>query len=141
MGNYISKQLFLDSNLEQEIIARTDRDRTGGVNDVVLAQFIADAEGEVDGYLRAGAYATPLTSPLDPSIPPLTLDVCRYRYWVGATPPEQVGERYTAATKRLTAIQSGRVQLALADAGPVEESVLDFQAPTRVFTDETLEGF
>lgn len=141
MGTYVDQQYFLDNALGNEIIARTDRDRAGEVDLDVLEEFITAAEGEVNAALRAGAYETPLTAPVDPSIPPLVLDVCRWRYWVGANPPDEVTLRYKRATDRLLAIQKGHVALDLSDAGPGKGSVIDYRAPDRIFTDETLEGY
>jgi phage gp36-like protein len=81
---------------EREVVALTDRDETGVVDDAVLTQGLVTADAEINAYL-AGRVALPLATP------PLILigyacDIARYRL-TGANVIETdvIGRRYKDA--------------------------------------------
>lgn len=141
MGNYITKATLIDAIGEQELIARTDRERTGEIDEDVLDSYIAEAEAEVDGYLRSGGYTTPLESPQDPIIPRLCTDVLRFHLWRGTKTPEDIQDRYKAAGARMKDIQRGTLSVKQPESSTSPDTGIAIEAPDRVFTDETLQGF
>ncbi len=67
---YATVELMTDRLGRREVIALSDRERTGEPNPVVLADALDEASAEIDTYL-AGRYALPL----DP-IPKMLAGVC-----------------------------------------------------------------
>ncbi|TAN59654.1 DUF1320 domain-containing protein, partial [bacterium] len=61
MGAYITKADILEQVPEVFLVQLTDDNGAEVVNDARVAGAIADAEGEVDGYLSA-KYALPLVT-------------------------------------------------------------------------------
>jgi phage gp36-like protein len=117
---------------EEELIRLTDRDRTAGaVVEDVLDRALADADGEINGYL-AVRYALPL-----PSVPVMLVqiacDIARY-YLYDDQATEQVRQRYEDAISRLKGIVKGLVNLALpAPESTVEDDLVEFSSDRQVF--------
>lgn len=127
---------------ETELVSLTDRaDPPSGVVDVtVVARAIADAQAEIDGYLRA-RYALPIQAAV-PDLTRVASDVARYRLYADR-PTEEVRRRYEDAVAHLRRISSGEVQLALdtTQAPVAVASGPQFVAPPRTFTHKTLRDF
>jgi len=138
---YITAQDFLDANLEREVIARTDRGRTGQVNETVLDAVVSRAEGIVNGHLRGAGYDTPLSDPVSPVITTITLAIARYVYWAGSDAPEEVSDRYRNAMTALKDIGAGRLALELGESDAAQSAGIEISGPDRVFDDDGLEGF
>jgi phage gp36-like protein len=124
---------------EREVIALTDRQGSGAVNEAVLSEALEAADDEINGYLR-GRYGLPL-----PTVPRLitrlACDIARYRL-CGAevTETEPVRNRYKDAVKLLESIAAGKISLGLDESGSVapEPSGVGISTGPRTFTDETL---
>lgn len=142
MGNYITSAEFVTAGLEREAISRTDLARTGAMVEVKVEGFIAQAESEMNKEFARGGYAIPLSAPLDPMIIPIAIDVARYRWWVGANPPAQVGERYKLAQAMLKRIGDGVTLLDIeGEEETSDQCPVEVRARDEVFTDDALAGF
>lgn len=126
---------------DPEVIQLTDRavPPTGLVGTAVAERAIADAEATVNGYLRAR-----MSLPLDQVpevIKRITADVARY-YLYEDLATERIETRYKDAVHFLESVAKGVVSLGLDGAGqPAPESGgVTFEAPARVFSDDTLAG-
>jgi len=113
-----------------ELIQLTDRDHAGEIDAAVAGRAIADAGGEIDGYLRAGGYRLPL-----PTLPTVLVafacDIARYRlYDDGAS--KQVEQRYQDAIRYLRGLASGTVVLDV-DLPPEAEAEVLVAGGRRVF--------
>lgn len=117
---------------EEEIIRLTDHDNSvGAVVDAVLDQAIADATGEIDGYI-AVRHSLPL-----PQVPAMLVqiacDIARY-YLYEDHAHEQVRERYEDARRRLEGIAAGKIHLGLPEpAGSREDSLAEFHSGRHEF--------
>ncbi|GHD63854.1 gp436 family protein [Jeongeupia chitinilytica] len=118
----------------QEVIALTDRDNTGQIDDAVLAGALATAGDEIDGYL-AGRYPLPFAQ--SPKI--LTgyaCDIARYRLCgSGALLTDDIRERYRDAVKFLELAANGKVSLGgMPGGGPAPTgNTVQFASGSRVF--------
>ncbi len=141
MGNYIVKADILEQMPEIDLIQLTDDDNTGLVDDGIVDGAIANAEGEVDGYL-ASRYTTPL-SPVPDVIKAFTVDVAIYRIHgrrQGA--PEHIEKSYENAIKFLKNASNGVVTLGVTTPAPENSgSVVDIQSDGRIFNRDDLDGF
>lgn len=104
------------------LVDLTDRAGTGLADDPMIAQALADAQAEVDGYLAA-RYALPL-----PTVPPLlarlVCDMAIYNLLslrrMGDV--EDARKRFEDARRLLEALAAGRVSLGLPAALPPEQT-------------------
>lgn len=109
---YATQQNMVDRFGEREVIALTDRDNTGVIDALVLAQALASAEDEVNAYM-AGRYALPLaTTPL--IVRDFACDIARYRLCSAeVTETEEVRNRYKDAIKFFEKVSTGQISLGL----------------------------
>lgn len=115
---------------EAEILQLSDRTRSGAIDDAVVAQAIADAAAEIDGYL-AGRYDLPLL--LVPTVLALyACDIARYRLFEDGA-YEQVVERYNTALRYLRDVAAGRVQLLPTGPDDAPENDAQMTGRERVF--------
>lgn len=117
-----------------EVIALSDRDKTGEANAAVLADALDDASSEIDTYL-AGRYALPL-DPAPKMLAGLCCDIARYRLCGGETVmTDEIRQRYKDATNFLKLVASGDVTLGVTAAGAVTQpdNSIQFVPGTRVF--------
>ena len=110
---------------ETELLQLTDRNRTGVIDDVVVAQAIADAGAEIDGYI-CSRVDLPLAEDDVPALLRLyACDIARYRLFDdGAF--EQVTERYNIALRYLRDVAGGKVQLLPTAAADEAENAAEF---------------
>lgn len=108
---YATRQDMVNTIGERELIALTDREQTGAINDSVLNSALATAESEVDTYL-ASRYPLPFANP------PLVLmaytcDIARYHLARDGdvVVSEDMRERYRAAIRYLEKVAEGKVSL------------------------------
>ncbi|WP_252346194.1 gp436 family protein [Paludibacterium sp. B53371] len=119
---------------EKEVIALTDRDYTGQVDEAVLAEALAGAVVEIDGYI-GGRYPLPLETP--PKILcGYACDIARYRLCGSGTQlTEDIRDRYRDAVRFLELAAAGKVTLGGMPGGgpaPVDNTV-QFAMGSRVF--------
>lgn len=125
---------------ETEMIQLTDRSNANAIDAAVLATKLADANSEIDGYLR-GRYTLPLASiPL--SLVRVACDIARY-HLMDDRPTESVTIRYKDAIALLKSISTGVVQLGLDAANAITPvtGLPEVCAPDRVFTADTLKDY
>ncbi|MFB9160500.1 gp436 family protein, partial [Chromobacterium violaceum] len=88
----------------------TDREYTGQIDDMLLADALASANVEIDGYI-GGRYPLPL------ALPPKILtgyacDIARYRLCGSGTQlTEDIRDRYRDAVRFLELVAAGKVTL------------------------------
>lgn len=121
---YITQQDMIDRYGEEELIQLTDHNNLREINTDTLDRAIADAEGEVDGYL-AGRFSAPIT-PVPKVLVRITSDIARY-YLYDDMAPEHISKRYDNAVKFLKGIANGTVNLGVDDTGATPDSKNDVQ--------------
>lgn len=99
---------------EQQAIELTDRDRTGEINQQVLAVALADSSSQIDGYLL-GRYPLPLVTIPD-NLVRICCDIARYRLvsMSEVTTTDEIIERYKLSLKELEQIAGGKISLGIA---------------------------
>jgi phage gp36-like protein len=96
---------------EEELLAITDRENAGDINQDVLDKGLDKAISEAWSYL-AGRYTRPETGPLPAVLTAVICDIARYRLTGGpATETEVISERYKLAISWLKQIASGAASL------------------------------
>jgi phage gp36-like protein len=100
----------------REVIAITDRENTGDVDETVLAPALAEATAEIEGHLAA-RYSLPLENvPL--LVVGLCCDIARYRLsGADVLETDPTRNRYRDAVRMLELIGAGKVSLGLDQAG------------------------
>ena len=129
---YCTQQDLIDRFGEEELIQLTDRDRVGIIDEAVLDRAIADAEGEINGYL-ASRYQLPLaTTPT--SLVRIACDIARYHLFDDVE-DGVVTTRYNNAVKFMKAISTGAVSLGIDSVGatPQTNEGAEVQSGGRVF--------
>lgn len=106
---YATLQDLIERFGERELVGLTDRHNQGVVDEAVVERALVDASGEVDGYVSAAGYPTPL-APVPRVIRAYCADIARYRLYDDAA-SEQVTKRYEAAVRFLRAVAKGDVKL------------------------------
>ena len=120
---------------EAEILQLSDRDSDGGHDSGVIDAALADASGEMDGYLSV-RYSLPLAQ-VPIMLSRICCDIARYRLWSDDA-TDQIRKRYEDAIADLGKIASGAIQLPLGDDDAA--AVVPATPGSRVvyFTDEAL---
>lgn len=119
---------------EYEMIALSDRAKTGHIDAAVVQDAIDDAASEIDTYL-AGRYLLPL-SPAPKVLNGVCCDIARYRLCGGETrDTEEIRTRYKYATNFLQRVASGDITLGTTPTGATQEpdQSVQFSTGTRVF--------
>lgn len=109
---YATQQNMLDRFGERELIALTDRDNSGVMDDAVLANGLKLADDEINPYLVA-RYALPPAS-VPAILSGFACDIARYRL-CGAevVETEEIRNRYKDAIKFLEKVSKGEISLGL----------------------------
>lgn len=109
---YATQQNMLDRFGERELIALTDRDNTGVVDVVVLAQGLKSADDEINPYLAARYTLPPASVPA--IVSSFACDIARYRL-CGAEviETEEIRNRYKDAIKFFEKVSKGEISLGL----------------------------
>lgn len=125
---------------EVELIQLSDKVGLGQIDASVVDAKLADADGEIDPYLR-GRYVLPLATVPQP-LQRVACDIARYHLYAdGAT--EQVAQRYKDALAFLLRVSKGELQLGLdpAEQAAPSSGGPEICGPERVFTRETLSDY
>lgn len=108
--SYCTKNDLIARGWGEELISLTDKQNLlgGVIDDVALAQAIADADAEIDSYLVTHI-ALPITNPSE-FLVRKACDIVRfYLYDIGAIEP--VVKRYKAAIEFLSGVATGATAL------------------------------
>lgn len=118
---------------QAEIEQLTDRlNPPAGVIDAAVAdRALADADAEIDAYLRV-RYTLPLAA-VPEVVRRIACDIARYRLWEDRA-SDEVRRRYEDAVRVLEALAAGRVSLGLAQSAAAEPKGVSFRAPGRTMT-------
>jgi phage gp36-like protein len=149
MGTYITKHDILSRIEAAKLVQLTDDARSGQVNDEVVDQAIAEAEGTVERYLRT-RYSLPV--PLTLGVRSLCLDVAVFQlYQRRATTTGGVYDVVkNAHDKAITFLKDLSAGKAALDVAAAEETVTNPASGDRVlsgpakeatFSDDKLKGF
>lgn len=135
---------ILDQVDEQQLIQLTDDEDAGVVSEARVAKAIADADGEIDGYLGT-KYTLPL-APVPAIIRKCSVDIAIYNLFSrrgGST--ETRSERYKAAARFLEQVAKGSISLGVADPDgtpkPSEAPRMSGENPARTFNRGSLGDF
>lgn len=96
MSSYITSAAILGEIQRQDLIALTDDDREGVVNDTVLNQIIANASGFIDSKV-ASVYGNQLPfNPIPSSVANMALTIACYRLLRRREVPDEKNKFYEA---------------------------------------------
>lgn len=121
----------------EEVLQLADRDGDGVADFGVIAQALADADAEIDGYIGS-SYQLPLAE-VPPIINVYACDIARYRLYASAA-TEEVRNRYQDATKFLNLVAQGKVMIGPSSNGgvPIEATGAEMQSGGRIFGRESI---
>ena len=140
---------MLKEDVVSQILTDTDfiedpEEREAGIGPLI-DEAIADADGEIDGYL-AKRYAVPL-APVPKVINKFSKDIALYNLMSRAGLDEAGREgnyltRYNAAIKFLTLVAEGKVSLGTEASDPQAAAAAGFSMHSnqRIFSRDTLKG-
>lgn len=140
--SYATAQDMIDEFGEREVIALTDRDNLGYIDNDLLARKLADAAALIDAHL-VGRYALPLVG-VFPLLRRYACDIARYLLsGADVTEVETVRNRYKDAVKFLESVRDGDIKLGADSAGQAatEPSRISVVGSDRVFTRDSLSDF
>jgi phage gp36-like protein len=127
----------------QLLMALTDRGvmATGEVDEALVNKALADATEQIDGYLRAAGYLTPLAD-VPGNVADICLSIAGYKLYITEA-PEKIVSDYKDALRALEAISKGVIKLAVAGIEPPSTGgtgvrVTDRERP---LTEATMKGF
>lgn len=140
---YAVKQDMIDAFGEREVIALTDRNDIGAVDDDVLTRALNDADAEINPYLQQ-RLQLPLAN-VPRIIVTYACDIARYRLTSAeAVETEKITNRYKDAIKFLSAFAAGKVSLGVDDSGqppaPTPGGTVQFQTGSKVFGRDSTRG-
>ena len=128
---------------EQELIALTDDESLGTVEQGRVDEAIAQADAEIDSYC-AVRYSVPV-SPVPAMLRKLSVDIAVYSLYSRTvqSAPEVRAERYRAAVRQLEGISKGTLTLGVEQAQSAESSGAETNKTSdeSVFTRKGMEGF
>lgn len=128
---------------EQELIALTDDEALGVVNQGRVDEAIAQADAEVDSYC-AVRYSVPV-APVPALLRKFSVDIALYSLYSRAvqSAPEVRAERYRATVRQLEGISKGTLTLGVEEAEAADSSGAETNKTedTSVFTRKGMEGF
>lgn len=140
--SYATQQDMINRFGDREVLALTDRDRSGVIDAPVMQSALESADDEINAYL-AGTYSLPLASTL-PIVRDFACDIARYRLSSGEViETEEVRHRYHDAIKFFEKVAKGLVSLgvnALNQPTAMIGSVKSTQ-PDRVFNASNLADY
>lgn len=128
---------------EDIIIQLTDDDNLHVVNDAAVAEAIASADAEIDGYC-AVKYTVPFAN-VPAIIKALSIDISIHNLYKRRTVPERIETAYDKAIAKLKDISRGLVSLG-EDPPPASSAAADGAACSnsageRIFTMDKMTGF
>ena len=125
---YATQAQMIDRFGEAELIQLTDRAGTvGAVVVAVLDAALADADQEIDSYLRP-VRTLPLAAPIPERLVRVAADVARYHLYDSAA-PDDVRTRYEDAIRWLRDVATGRASLGAVDVPAPDTGRMVVSAP------------
>ena len=128
---------------EQELIALTDDESLGTVEQGRVTEAIAQADAEIDSYC-AVRYSVPVT-PVPAMLRKLSVDIAVYSLYSRTvqSAPEVRAERYRAAVRQLEGISKGTLTLGVQEAEESASTGAETNKTTdaALFRRDRMEGF
>jgi phage gp36-like protein len=139
---YLARADLLEQLSEQQLVQLTDDEKLGIANETRIAEAIARAEAEADGYF-ATKYTVPVV-PVTALVKALCVDIAVYRLWLRRQRvPEAARQGYDDAVGKLRDIAKGLLTLGV-DPTPVASSqgaAGEASGDERIFSRDKLGGF
>lgn len=125
---------------QKEVVALTDRDFTGAIDESVLTSALEMSGYEIDGYL-GGRYTVPMPNPPQILIG-FACDIARYRLCGtgGVQVTDEIRDRYKDAIRFLEHVASGRVTLGGLPEGTVSSNQVRFVRGEKSFGRDSTNG-
>ncbi|KWH56305.1 gp436 family protein [Burkholderia cepacia] len=133
--SYATRQEMIARFGETEVLALTDREEFGAIDEDVLAGALADASAEMDTYL-ASRYRVPVQTHAR-FLAGLCCDIARYRLTGSETvETNPIRIRYRDAIRFLERAADGAITLGLDVAGEAIQpaNTIQFDVGTRIFS-------
>jgi len=112
--SYCTEQQLINRYSESELIQLTDKDGIGEIDSAVLNRAIADADGEIDGYLSP-KYGAPLAV-VPKAIERIACAITRY-YLYDDNVTDQVATLYKDAIAFLKGVANGTISIGIDEVG------------------------
>jgi len=130
--SYCTQTDLIERFGESEIRQLSDRHNVGDIDADVVARAIADADGEIDGYL-GGRFTLPLAN-VPTVLVRVACDIARYYLYDDAV-SEQVVRRYNDARDFLRSAGRGDISLGVDanGAAPVSDNTATLESGGSVF--------
>lgn len=138
---YASQQNLIDRFGEDELIQLTDREGLGVIDSTVVDRALADADGEINGYL-ASKYTLPLSSIVPQILEAYACDIARYRLQEDRA-SEAVIKRYDNAIRYLRDVVVGKASLGVDtdNVQPATNNSIQMSSTAPVFRRESAKDF
>jgi phage gp36-like protein len=136
---YATQQDLIDRFGLDEITQISDETGSGTLDTGRVAQALADANAQIDGFLGT-RYTLPLST-IPAALNLIACDVSRYR--LARLPADEMRRRYEDALRWLGKVATGEYGLGVDAEGqvPAETSGVQISGDRRVFTREMLDDF
>ena len=139
---YATPQDMMNQFGETELVALTDRENVGVVDDALLVKALENAEGEINAYVGA-KYQLPLAN-VPVVVRDFACDIARYRLsGAEVTETDVVRTRQKDAIKFFERVSKGEVSLGidLSNAKATPSGSVKTTNPAKVFNDDAMAGF
>lgn len=125
---------------QKEVVALTDRDFTGVIDESVLTSALEMSGYEIDGYL-GGRYTVPMPNPPQILIG-FACDIARYRLCGtgGVQVTDEIRDRYKDAIRFLEHVAAGRVTLGGLPEGTAPSNQVRFVSGDKSFGRDSTRG-
>lgn len=139
--SYCIKDDLLGQISSKQLTGLTDDNNIGVEDDEMIAQAIADADSEIDGWI--GKKCTVPLSPVPDLVRKMSADIAIYNLWArrqGA--PEDRRDRYKNAIAFLKSVAEGKATLgADSPVGTTKGAPVTLSSQTRIFSRTTMGDF
>ena len=135
---YCTQQDLIDRFGEKELIELTDEHNVDEIDATRVNQAIADSDAFIESYIAAR-----FTVPIDPApaiLVQIACDIVRYRLYDDMA-TDRVSKRFNDAVASLRDIGSGKMSLGVDDPAPQSAGDVEYKAPDRQFTHDSLKDF
>ena len=138
---YCTQDDILKALPEQTLITITDDEGAGTIHAGRVAEAIAAASAEIDGWCE-GRYTVPFADPAPALVKKFAVDIAIYNLYARRQEAisEARAERYQNAQKLLERINRGDIVLGADVPAAAESSGAVFVSGDRLFTRDTLKG-
>lgn len=140
---YCTTNDIIDAITEDNLIAVTDDDNVGEIDQAKVDKAIARADELINNHLRL-KYTVPFAAPLPQLVNDLSTDLSIYFLYsrrLETKVPEGIEKRYDKAINQLQQLQKGEMVLDLVSGDQQSELRTNKSAADRVFDKDSLDKF